>query len=164
MLIETNKVVTFHYRLSEPGTEVFEDSHQGNPMVYLHGHHGMLPGLEAALTGKQAGDTFTVTLPPEQAYGTRRENSQQRVSVKHVVNPSGRKTAYKPGMVVQINTNDGPREVVVVKAGLKTIDVDTNHPLAGKTLTFEIDVIDVRAASTEEISHRHVHGDGGHHH
>ncbi len=164
MLIETNKVVTFHYRLSEPGTEVFEGSHQGNPMVYLHGHHGMLPGLEDALTGKQAGDTFTVTLSPEQAYGTRRENSQQRVSVKHVVTPSSRKIVYKPGMVVQVNTNDGPREVVVVKAGLKTIDVDTNHPLAGKTLTFEIDVIDVRAASTEEISHRHVHGDGGHHH
>ncbi len=164
MLIETNKVVTFHYRLSEPGTEVLEDSHQGNPMVYLHGHHGMLPGLEGALTGKQAGDTFTVTLPPEQAYGLRRENSQQRISVKHVVNPSGRKIVYKPGMVVQVNTNDGPREVVVVKAGLKTIDVDTNHPLAGKTLTFEIDVVDVRAASAEEISHRHVHGDGGHHH
>lgn len=164
MLIEANKVITFHYKVSEPGQAVMADSHIEGPVVYLHGYQGVLKGLEDALTGKQAGDRVTVTLSPEQAYGPRRENSQQRISIKHVVNPSKKKVIYKPGMVVQVNTNHGPQQVVVVKVGLKTLDVDINHPLAGKTLTFEIEVVDVRAATAEEIAHRHVHGDGGHHH
>lgn len=67
-------------------------------------------------------------------------------------------------MTVQINTNHGPRDVTVVKAGLKTIDVDTNHPLAGRTLNFEIEVLDVRDATAEEIAHGHAHGAGGHQH
>lgn len=163
MLIEQNKVVTFHYRVREPGQEVIEDSHVDNdPAVYLHGHEGMVKGLEEALAGRKAGDTFSVTLTPEQAYGHRSEEAVQRISVKHVV--GGKKTQYRPGMVVQVNTSHGPREVVVIKAGLKTIDVDTNHPLAGKTLEFDIEVVDVRDASAEEIAHGHVHGEGGHHH
>jgi len=164
MLIEADKVVTFHYRMSEPGQAVFEDSHRGHPVVYIHGHNGMLHGLEDALTGKKAGDRFEVALSPEQAYGHRRDDSIQRVSIKHVINPGHKKVKYQPGMVVQLNTRHGPQEVVVIKAGLKTIDVDTNHPLAGKTLVFDIDVVDVRAATSEEIAHRHVHGAGGHQH
>lgn len=163
MLIEQNKVVTFHYRVREPGHEVIEDSHDDNdPAVYLHGHQGMVSGLEAALAGKKVGDMFSVTLSPEQAYGHRRSDALQRISVKHI--NGGKKAQYKPGMVVQVNTSEGLREVVVVKAGLKTVDVDTNHPLAGKTLEFDIEVIDVRDASAEEIAHGHVHGAGGHHH
>ncbi len=164
MHIEKNKVVTFHYRLSEPGQAVFEDSHAGPPAVYLHGQHNMLAGLEEALAGKQAGDVFTVTLPPEKAYGVRREDSMQRVSLKHVVNPGNKKRVYKPGMAVQVNTSQGPRDVTVVKPGLKTLDVDTNHPLAGRTLCFEVEVIAVRDASAEEIAHGHAHGVGGHQH
>lgn len=164
MLIEADKVVTFHYRMSEPGQTVLEDSHNGQPVVYLHGHNGMLGGLEEALAGKKAGDRFEVTLSPEQAYGLRRDDSVQRVSVKHVINPGHKKVKYQPGMVVQLNTTRGPQEAVVIKAGLKTIDVDTNHPLAGKTLVFDIDVVDVRTATSEEIAHRHAHGAGGHQH
>lgn len=164
MKIAADKVVSFHYRLSEPGQEIVEDSHDDQPVVYLHGHGGMLPGLEEALAGKQAGDKFTVTLPPEKAYGPRRADSVQRISVKHVVNPGHKKVSYRPGMVVQLNTEHGPREVTVVKAGLKTIDVDTNHPMAGRTLQFEVEVVDVRDASDEEIAHGHVHGEGGHAH
>lgn len=162
MLIEVDKVVAFHYRLSEPGQAVFEDSNKGTPAVYLHGHHGMLPGLEEALAGKQAGDRFSVTLSPEQAYGQRRDDAIQRVSIKHVTSRGVRK--FKPGMVVQVNTEHGPRDVMVVKAGLKTLDVDTNHPLAGKTLVFDIDVVNVRDATVEELAHGHVHGEGGHQH
>jgi FKBP-type peptidyl-prolyl cis-trans isomerase SlyD len=164
MLIDADMVVTFHYRVSEPGQEVFEDSHQGQPVVYLHGHHGMLQGLEEALTGKQPGDTFEVTLLPEQAYGPRSEDAQQRVPLKYIINPAKNRSSYKPGMVVQINTRHGPQSVMVIKAGLKTMDVDTNHPLAGKTLVFSVEVVDVRAATDEEIAHQHVHGEGGHHH
>jgi len=164
MIIEANKVVTFHYRMREPGADVIDDSRDGEPVVYLHGHGGMLKGLEDALGGKKPGDHVDVTLSPEQAYGERKADAQARVSIKHVIGPGNKKTKFVPGSVVQINTEHGPRDVVVIKSGLKTVDVDTNHPLAGKTLTFEIDVIDVRDASQEEIEHGHVHDEGGHHH
>ena len=164
MLIAADKVVSFHYRLNEPGQAVIEDSHDDQPIVYLHGHDNMLAGLEEALAGKQAGDKFSVTLSPDKAYGVRRDDAVQRISIKHVINPSDKKVMYKPGMVVQVNTDHGPREVTVVKAGLKTLDVDTNHPMAGKTLSFEVEVVDVRDATDEEIEHGHVHGAGGHHH
>ena len=164
MEIQDNKVVSFHYTLSEDGKDVLEDSNEGNPMVYLHGHKGMLPGVEEAMIGKKAGEDFTVTLAPGKAYGDVQENAVQRVSIKHVINKGKKKVKYKAGMAIQLNTQEGPRDVVVVKAGLKTLDVDTNHPFAGKTLKFVINVIDVRDASEEEVSHGHVHGEGGHHH
>ena len=132
--------------------------------MYLHGHNELLPGLEAALDGKKAGDHFTVTLAPEQAFGLRKENAQQRVSIHQVVNPPRGKRKFRPGMVVALNMQDGVYPVVVTKVGLKMLDVDTNHPQAGKTLTFDLEVVDVRDATEEEIAHGHVHGIGGHHH
>jgi len=165
MIIEVNKVVSFHYRLREEGDEsVLEDSYEGSAVVYLYGHEGVLAGLEEAMAGKQSGDKFTVILSPEKAYGSVIDDSIQRVSIKHVMNPGKKKVRYKPGMVVQLNTNEGPREVVVSKVGLKNLDVDTNHPFAGKTLKFDVEVVNVRDASEEEIAHRHVHGEGGHDH
>lgn len=163
MQIEKDKVVTFHYRVSEVDGPQLEDSSKGNPIVYLHGHSGMLAGVEQALSGKVAGDHITVTLAPQDAYGMRQDSPPIRIPNKHVLG-FNKKVKYKPGMIVQINTKNGPMEVVVIKAGLKTIDVDTNHPYAGKTLTFDIDVLDVRDAAPEEISHGHAHGPGGHHH
>lgn len=162
-MITNNKVVTFHYQVNEPGKEVIENSREFGPVVYLHGHKGMLIGLEEALVGKRAGDHFSITLPPDKAYGVRREAENLRVSLKHVIGYD-KKTKIVAGMPVQINTPQGPREVTVVKVGLKTLDVDTNHPLAGKTLNFDLEVVDVRDATEEEIAHGHVHGDGGHHH
>ena len=116
--------------------------------------------LEAALLGHEAGDHFEVTLTPEQGYGERRDGMIQRVAKK--LFPKG--VALKPGVQVTLQTNQGPRMVVVHKIGASVVDVDLNHPMAGRTLAFEIEVIDVRAASDEEIAHRHVHGDGGHAH
>lgn len=164
MMIEKNKVVTFHYRLTEAGGELIDDSHGHAPAVYLHGHEGMLTSLEDALVGKKAGDKVVATFAPEQAYGPRRAEAQARISLKHVRLPAGHKGKLTPGMVVGLETQHGLREVTVVKSGLKTVDVDTNHPLAGKTLTFDIEIVDVRDATPEEIEHGHVHGEGGHHH
>jgi FKBP-type peptidyl-prolyl cis-trans isomerase SlyD len=124
----------------------------------------MLPGVEEAMAGKKAGDSFSVTLGPDKAYGEVQENAVQRVSVKHVLTSGKKKVKFKKGMRVQLNTQDGPRDVMIVKAGLKTLDVDLNHPFAGKTLKFDIDVVDVRDASEEEIAHGHAHGIGGHQH
>ena len=160
MVIKADKVVTFHYRLSEFGGKILENSHRGQPIVYLHGHRGMIPALEGALEGRAVGDQFSTTLKPEEAYGEHREGKQQRVPIKHLV----KKGRLKPGMVVKLKTKEGSRDVTLVKVGKFNVDVDTNHPLAGKTLTFEVDVIDIRDASSEESAHGHVHGKGGHHH
>jgi len=162
-VIKADSVVTFHYRVSDADGALLEESYGGDPLAYLHGHNGMLPALESALEGKSVGDEFEVTLDPEQAYGQRREDSVQRISPKHVV-PASRKSKYTPGMLIQVNTAEGPRDVIVVKAGLKTLDVDTNHPFAGKTLTFAVKIETVREATEEELAHGHAHGVGGHHH
>lgn len=164
MKIEKNKVVTFHYRLTDTQGTLIDDSHGHSPAVYIHGHGAMLNSLEAALAGKQAGEKLIATFTPEEAYGARREDAQMRISLKHIHLPTGHKGKLTAGMVVGVETEQGLREVTVIKSGLKTVDVDTNHPLAGKTLNFDIEIIEVRDASAEEIEHGHVHGEGGHHH
>lgn len=164
MQIEKDRVVTFHYRLSTPDSGLIEDSHKGEPLLYLHGHGGLISGLENALAGHQAGDSVSVTLAPEQAYGLRDERAIQRIPKSHVIGAGKRKIDFRPGMMVQVNVGGSARAVMVIKAGLKTLDVDANHPLAGRTLSFEIDVVEVRDASPEEIAHGHAHGTGGHAH
>jgi FKBP-type peptidyl-prolyl cis-trans isomerase SlyD len=160
MHITRNAVATFHYRLcGEDGVEI-ENSRAAEPVAYLHGHGNILPALESALEGRSAGEEFSVTLGPEQAYGPRREGSVQRIPIKHVV--AGGK--LKPGMVVSVRAEGGARQVSVLKVGKFNVDVDTNHPLAGRTLRFDIEVLAVRAASDEELAHGHAHGPGGHHH
>lgn len=110
------------------------------------------------------GDTLHLTLTPEQAYGEHKEGQQQRVPIKHLQGlPKGVRN-WKPGMVAVVQTDQGMRQVTVVKPGLKMVLVDTNHPLAGKTLTYDIEVVSVRPATDEEIAHGHAHGVGGHHH
>lgn len=161
MQIASGTVASFHYTLrGEDGAEL-ENSHDGEPVAYLHGHGNILPALEEQLAGHAPGDTLAVTLAPEQAYGLRHADSIQRVPLKHIRAP-GRRLA--PGMVVAVETGHGARQVTVLKVGKFNADVDTNHPLAGRTLSFDIEVLEVRAASEEEITHGHAHGAGGHHH
>ena len=159
MHISKDKVVTFHYKLFE-GSEILEGSGKSDSMLYMHGRKGLFQGLEDALEGKQAGDSVEVTLAPEQAYGERQDSPFQRVPVKHLMP----KKKPRVGDVFQVNTEDGPRQVVIKKVGKFNVDVDTNHPLAGKTLRFEIEVSDVREATDEELAHGHAHGVGGHQH
>ena len=111
------------------------------------------------MKGHEAGDTFEVTVTPEEAYGERREGLVQRVPRKHF---KGAKLT--PGMQVVLPTDQGQRAMTVKKVGISVVDVDLNHPMAGKTLSFDVEILDVREASEEEISHKHVHGDGGHQH
>jgi FKBP-type peptidyl-prolyl cis-trans isomerase SlyD len=152
--------VSFHYTLrDESGTEL-ETSHGGDPAAYLHGANNIIPGLESAMTGRAGGDSFSATVKPEDGYGLRDPERVQRVPIKHLAY----KGKLRAGDVVQLSTNDGMRTVTVTKPGRHTADIDTNHPLAGQTLLFEIEIVEVRAASAEEMSHGHVHGAGGHHH
>lgn len=165
MQIDKDRVVYFHYRMSEAGADFLEASEPDQPMAYLHGHGNLMPALERALDGRQAGDKIEVTLQPGEAYGMPRPDAQQRVPIKHLVNTGARAAArLRPGMAVKINTADGPRDARIIKVGKFNVDVDTNHPLAGKALTFAIEVMEVRQATVEELAHGHVHGAGGHHH
>lgn len=158
--IAAETVVSFHYSLRDEAGEDLESSRGGEPSAFLYGANNIIPGLEAAMQGKASGDTFSATVEPDQAYGLRKPELSQRVPMKHLVF----KGKLRPGSVVQLNTSDGIRPVTVTKAGRHTADIDTNHPLAGQTLTFDIEIVDVRPASPEEITHGHAHGPGGHHH
>jgi len=157
MPIEDRKVVSFHYTLTDEAGAQLETSRERDPMAYLHGYRNIIPGLENAMAGKDAGDTFEVTVPPVEAYGERNPDSVQRISAKHFSNIK----QLSPGQMVSLQTKQGPIQAVIVKIGRFNVDVDANHPLAGKTLTFDVEIIDVRDATKEEIEHGHVHGPGG---
>jgi FKBP-type peptidyl-prolyl cis-trans isomerase SlyD len=160
MKIADKTVVQFHYILKDEAGEEIENSYANDPMAYLHGQNNMLVGLEKALTDKAAGEKFSVTLQPEDAYGERQEEAIQRVPAKHL---QGAKK-WKAGMIAIVETEGGQRQVTVVKSGKFMVTVDMNPPLAGKVLSFDVEVVDVRAATDEEVEHGHAHGVGGHHH
>ena len=128
------------------------------PLSYIHGTEGMLPGLEKALEGKAAGDNFSVTLEPSESYGERVDNLIQRIPLKHL---QGNTKVWKPGMTAIVHSNQGRHQVTIVKVGRFNADCDLNHPFAGKTLTFDVEVVNVRQATADELSHGHVHGEGG---
>ncbi|RZL05592.1 MAG: peptidylprolyl isomerase, partial [Rubrivivax sp.] len=148
------------YAVAEAGQEAVENSKEsGEPLAILHGHGNIIPGLEKAMDGREAGDSFKVTVPAAEAYGERREGMSQRVPKKHFG-----AQRLEPGTQVVLQTNFGPRAVTIEKVGMSVVDVDLNHPMAGKDLDFDIEIVEVREASAEELSHGHVHGEGGHHH
>ena len=159
MKIEKDRVVRFHYTVSEVGGEPMESSKEREPLAILAGHGNIIPGLEKAMEGREAGDSFGTDVPAAEAYGEKRDGLSQRVPKKHFG-----AQRLEPGMQVVLNTNFGPRAVTIQKVGMSVVDVDLNHPMAGKDLHFDIEVVEVREASAEELEHGHVHGEGGHQH
>lgn len=155
-----DKIVSIHYRVSEDQGEEIETSHGRAPMAFLFGHGNIIPGLEQAIAGRAVGDAFDAVIEPEQGYGKRREDFVQRVPKKYFRDGEH----LKPGMSTTLSTRDGLRSVTVLKIGSSVVDVDLNHPLAGKTLRFAVEIVDVRDASEEELAHGHAHGPEGHHH
>lgn len=160
MQIAKHSVVTIDYTLTSPDGQVLDTSRGRQPLTYLHGVGGIIPGLEAALAGKSAGESVNVTIPPEQGYGQKDPRMVQAVPRSAFQGVSD----IQPGMQFQAQSPQGARVVTVVKVTDDEVTVDANHPLAGMELKFDVDVKDVRAATPEEISHGHVHGPGGHHH
>lgn len=153
MKIAEKSVVQFHYVLTEEdGTEI-ESSHDSDPIAYLHGFNNTLVGLENAMEGKEAGDKFTVTLQPEDAYGQPQEDMIQRIPVKHLQGAD----KWEVGMIAVVQTEQGQRQVTIVKMGKFMVTVDINPPLAGKVLTFDLNIVDVREATEEEITDGRVH-------
>jgi len=160
MIAEKDKVVTFHYTLKDNAGEQMETSREKEPMSYLHGANNIITGLEKAMEGHAIKDEFSVTVEPEDAYGVRNENNVQRVPLKRLKGIG----KISVGQVLNLKTNKGQVQVTVLKVGRFNVDVDGNHPLAGKELTFDVEITDIREASEEELEHRHVHGPGGHQH
>jgi FKBP-type peptidyl-prolyl cis-trans isomerase SlyD len=160
MQIERNKVVTFHYTLTDEEGSFTESSEGRDPVAYLHGHRNIVPGLEEQMAGRAAGDTFKATIEPDKAYGPRQDDALQRVPIKHLIHPG--KLAV--GKLVAVNTSAGQRQARVVKVGRFNADLDFNHPLAGRTLIFDVSIVAVRDATREEVTHKHAHGPGGHGH
>ncbi len=158
MNIEKDTAVTLRYKVADLKGKLLEESKE--PMVYLHGgYDNTLPKIEAALEGKMPGYQTTLELQPEDAFGLRDESLVQTIP----------KSQFPPGVKVggqlEGRREDGQAQAfTVTKIKGDTVMLDGNHPLAGKALRFTVKVTEVRAATAEEIAHRHVHGEHGHHH
>ncbi|PCJ31377.1 MAG: peptidylprolyl isomerase [Gammaproteobacteria bacterium] len=160
MKVSENSVVVIDYTLTDNDGKVIDSSEDAGPLAYLQGKGNIIPGLEAALLGKEAGDEVKASIEPEQAYGERVEDMQQEVP-KDLF---GGIDNIEVGMQFESSTDEGPVMVTVVEMGEEMITVDGNHPLAGVHLNFDVKVREVREATAEELEHGHVHGEGGHHH
>lgn len=152
MTIAPQQVVTLHYTLRDADGSVLDDSRQrGEPLSYLHGHDNIVAGLERALDGQRAGAQLQVTLRPAEAYGLRDEALVQEVARSAF----GGHADLSPGMCFQAQGPDGPRAVTIVAVGETRVTVDANHPLAGQTLSYALDIVTVRDATRAELAKGH---------
>jgi len=160
MIITQDQVVSIHYTLRDETGEVIDSSAAGEPLSYLHGHGNLIPGLERELTGRSTGDRLEVRIAPADGYGDYDQQLVQRVPRRALKGIA----VVQVGMRLQTQTPQGTRAVTVTRLSGDMVTLDGNHPLAGQTLFFEVEVAGVRAATAEELAHGHVHGPGGHHH
>jgi len=161
MTIKTNSVVSIDYTLHNDQGELLDSSDGRTPLDYLHGHGNIVPGLEAALTGKDSGDTLDVSLSPAEGYGER--DPQRVIQVPRTRLPDDLEPEV--GMMLGMQTPDGQTlPLTVTEVTGDTITVDGNHQLAGENLHFKVSVRSVREATPEEVQHGHVHGPDGHEH
>jgi len=159
MKIQKGRVVRMHYTLRDESGATIESSGGRDPLTYLHGFGHLITGLEKTLEGAQAGLRTSVTVPPQDAYGEK--DPQAVIRAPREDFPEG--LTLEPGIEVQADTPDGPISFTVVAIEGDEAVLDANHPLAGKTLTFDVEVLDVREATADEVAHGHVHGAGGAH-
>lgn len=158
-MIQQNSVVTMSYVLRDED-RIILDASIGQPFMFLQGHQNIIPGLEKALMGLKPGDRKSVTIPPEEGYGKPDPNLKITLPKEQF----GKDTP-EPGMQVQLNSPQGqPFMATIVEVTGNQIVLDANHPLAGKTLFFEVDIFDVRSASAEELAHGHPHDPNNPHH
>jgi len=160
MKVENNKVVQMHYHLTDADKNVLDSSKGREPLAYIHGIGNIIPGLEKQLTGKEVGDKVAAVVEPAEAYGERDENLMQIVPMSGFQGDE----ELQVGMQVQVGTERGPAIASVAKIEGEDVTLDINHPLAGLTLHFDVEIMDIRDATSEELDHGHVHGPGGHQH
>lgn len=157
-LVSPDKVIKMNYTLTDATGNVL-DSSQEEPMEYLQGHQNIIPGLENALEGLKPGDKKQVTVQPEDGYG----NHNPELIFGLPLTQFGEE-APQPGMVVQLQSEEGVMMATIVKQEGDQIILDANHPLAGQVLNFDVEILGIREASPEELTHGHPHGPHGHHH
>ncbi len=158
MQITDNTAVSFHYTLTNNSGEQLDSSIGSEPLLYLHGAGNIIPGLEAALLGKKAGDKLNVSIEPEHAYGLIDENMVQVVSKKMFEGMD-----VEIGMQFHADVSYGSGVITITAIDGDDVTIDGNHPLAGEHLNFDVEVVDVRPATADEIEHGHIHGTGCHH-
>ncbi|HEX4881762.1 MAG TPA: peptidylprolyl isomerase [Porticoccaceae bacterium] len=159
MVIAPRSVVAIHYTLTDEQGVTLDASAPDQPLVYLHGAGNIIPGLERALLGRSAGDNLAVTVAPADAYGEWDGDMVQQVPRDLF----GEDQEIAIGMCFSGNTPQGPITVVVTAIAGDQVTLDGNHPMAGKTLHFDVTVDAVRAATDQELLHGHIHGPGCHH-
>ena len=160
MQIALNTVAAFHYTLTDDQGQVVDSSDGREPLTYLHGTGQIVPGLETQMEGHGVGDKFTVDVTPEEGYGAHHDELIQEVAKDSFQGVED----IQPGMQFQGRGPQGEINVTVTRVEGNTVYIDGNHPLAGKTLHFAVEIAEVRAATAAELEHGHVHGAGGHHH
>jgi FKBP-type peptidyl-prolyl cis-trans isomerase SlyD len=148
------------YTLKDDSGAVLDSSVDGEPLAYIQGHGNLVAGLEKALEGKSDGSKLAVVVAPAEGYGIRDEALIQRVPKRSLQGAGD----IRKGMQFQASTDDGMRVFTVTALVGDMVTLDGNHPLADQTLHFDIEIVGVREATTEELEHGHVHGAGGHHH
>jgi FKBP-type peptidyl-prolyl cis-trans isomerase SlyD len=156
MQITKNTVAAIHYTLRDNEGNVIDTSSGREPLNYLHGAGNLIAGMEEGLEGKSKGDKFRLKIEPAKGYG-----EKDPAMIQQVPRSAFGDQDVRPGM--KFSTNHG-NVVTVTHVGLENVTVDANHELAGVELNFDVEVMEVRSATNEEISHGHVHGPGGHHH
>ncbi len=160
LMIGQNSVVSMHYTLKNDDGEILDSSEGKTPLVYLHGANNLIPGLEAELAGKSTGAAFNASIPPAQAYGEFNEDFIQVISKSMFEGVE----SIEVGMSFVAQGEGGAqRQVRVTEVNGEDITIDANHPLAGQTLHFEVEVVDVREGTPQEIEHGHVHAGGADH-
>ena len=160
LIISAGKVVAFHYTLTDDDGDVIDSSDGREPLDYLHGAGNIVPGLERQLVGKTTGDRLDAIVPPSEGYGERTGAPQAvpRGALPPDLDPM-------PGMQLMAQGPDGqPFPLWIARVDDEQIWVDRNHPLAGVTLHFAVEIVSIRDASAEETAHGHPHGPGNHHH
>lgn len=160
LMIGKNSVVSLHYTLRNDEDEILDSSEGKQPLIYLHGADNLIPGLEAELQGKTSGTSFSASIPPEQAYGEIRDELIQVINRDMFQGVD----QIEPGMsFVAQGEGDAQQQIRVTEVDGDDITIDANHPMAGLTLHFEVEVVDVREGTEQEIEHGHVHQDGADH-
>lgn len=160
MQVQKHAVVTIDYKLTDPEGTLLDSSEGREPLAYIQGAGNIIPGLEKALEGKAAGENVDVVVAPEEGYGVRDDNLEQQVPGQLFEGVDD----IQPGMQFRAQTDGGVHIVTVKSVEGDQVTIDGNHPLAGVTLHFAVNVVDVREATEEELEHGHAHGEGGHQH
>ena len=161
MQVAQDKVVAFHYTLTNDAGEVLDTSSGGAPLAYLHGQGNIVAGLEKALDGRSVGEKLSVRVEAVDGYGIRDPALVKRVPRRSF----GSVGKITPGMQFQAQLDRGQARVVTVTAVKgDMVTIDGNHPLAGENLNFDVEITEIRDPTAEELEHGHVHGPGGHHH